>query len=551
MSISLSTRALRVCVLNMRLKCFAVFTILSLLFGFVSACQPVSSMTENEGHATFTTIGSTSRNGDTGVMDNAAGWVHAQTSNRGPQVVIVILVEFPDLRHSSPKESIRNSILRTVSQYYSEVSYNATWVVGEVTDWIMMPSLFRSYGNMGHAASWDQREKLVRDVVSVADKGVDFRKYMQVVIVVPVGASLVSYSLTQRLIPTDDGTFLTQVTVQSEDRAASVFAHELGHTLGLRDMYDHDLAAKLGSSDDGAIYMGVWDLMSMALSDWRHFSSYNKITLGWISSDRVRTVSVNKTGTAIVDPIELPSNNIQTIKVQLGGPRYYLVEVRQKIGFDKTLPDEGVLVTLIDDSVKGDGFARVVDAKPTTNTLNDATFDIREGKTSIYVDTKLDLAIVLLEKVGLSYRIHMTAQRNQETALGTWKTILESNRTIQAAQNAGRVVGLEDAKAALKQAISNFDEGSYDRAMNLARQASALAEKATKPTTTTGTSTVQQTINTRASSATQSLITESIAAPSLDQNTIMIVSILVVLALILTYLALTRRRRHSDPMIGR
>jgi hypothetical protein len=57
----------------------------------------------------------------------------------GAQSVAVILVEFPDLKHSVSRDILYDRVFNKLNAYYTEVSYNQTWIIGEMTrDWIMM-----------------------------------------------------------------------------------------------------------------------------------------------------------------------------------------------------------------------------------------------------------------------------------------------------------------------------------------------------------------------------------------------------------------------------
>jgi M6 family metalloprotease-like protein len=356
----------------------------------------------------------------------------------------------------------------------------------------MMPKPFLSYGGMGFGATWSQRERLVQDAIHVADGEVDFREFVQVIVVVP-RVDLIGYASHKWAASTNDGVVVNRATVQREDRPPSLFAHEMGHSLGLRDMYDHELAAKMGSSDAAAIYVGPWDLMSMAFRGFIHFSSYNKIKLGWISTEHVRTVSRGEVATITVERIETPSDGIQTVKIPLAGSRYYLLEARSRVCFDKGLPDEGLLIMLIDEATQQDGFVRVQDANRDTASLDDATFDARTGKVFLFTDPRNDIAVMVLHSVGSGLRIHITTGEKEQVALDAWTVVHEANNTIQEAEEEGRLLGLEEARSLLQKALASFCDGEYETAVNLSGQAKVLAEKASKPTATATTAIIETT----------------------------------------------------------
>ena len=201
-----------------------------------------------------------------------------------------------------------------------------------------------------------------------------------------------------------------------------MLAHELGHALGLPDLYDHRKAEY--ANFDISPYVGPWCLMSYGRISGEpvHFCAFNKMLLGWIPTERIKVVSHGSTEFITFEPLEIKTGGTQVIKIPSYGQTYYLVEARRKIGFDKELPDEGVLVTRVDESlaIKGTkggdyhlisgpyGFVQVQDAEPSTSSLNDASFDVRPGKKNIFTKVSDDLGIVVLSSDDDGYQICVT-----------------------------------------------------------------------------------------------------------------------------------------------
>ncbi|MEM2983464.1 MAG: hypothetical protein QXH17_09935, partial [Candidatus Bathyarchaeia archaeon] len=153
--------------------------------------------------------------------------------NTGSQPVAVILVECSDYKQSVSKEYIYDLIFVKMNAYYTEVSYNQTWIVGEMTrDWIMLPTFFTRYGDLTWAGTyqkdfWDRARRLGEDAIHAADEEIDFRKFKHVIIVLPnVNMVCVSVGLN---IMTNDGATVWRATIQTEKSPLGVFAHEFGH----------------------------------------------------------------------------------------------------------------------------------------------------------------------------------------------------------------------------------------------------------------------------------------------------------------------------------
>lgn len=359
--------------------------------------------------------------------------------------VIVILAEFSDARHTVSREIIKQQVFTEMRDYYLEASYGKVSIKGDIIqDWIALPTKFSSYGNMlGFSGMNDSRFKLAFDVVKAADSEVDYKKYNQVIIVLP-RVSMVNFSLQEPIV-TNDACILSWVTVQTENVGPIVLAHELGHSIGLPDLYDHRKAEY--DNFDVSPYAGHWCLMSYTDGGPVHFCAFSKMVLGWIPDERIQVVPAGTTELINLEPVEIETDGTQVIKIPGHGQAYYLVEARQKIGFDEALPDEGVLVTHVDETLatKGTkeggyllisgpyGFVQVQDAEPDTSSLNDATFDVRPGKKNVFIERKDNLGIVVLRSNKDGYQICITTP---DSAKQMSKVIDAVSQTISKASQA-------------------------------------------------------------------------------------------------------------------
>ncbi len=96
---------------------------------------------------------------------------------------------------------------------------------------------------------------------------------------------------------------------------ADVYAHELGHNLGMQHSGTYGASGNEGSYGDRSCIMGYGGV------GWRHFNAMHKAEMGWVPGARMQTVSVDGTyqlalleeDPATVNPA-LPSN-IQILKI--------------------------------------------------------------------------------------------------------------------------------------------------------------------------------------------------------------------------------------------
>jgi M6 family metalloprotease-like protein len=307
----------------------------------------------------------------------------------GIQDVLVILVEFnppgtvDDTLSTVPSSSL-NTLMNDATpgapsarNFYDEVSYGLFGVSGTVTNWFQSTRSMAYYGE-DSASGYDDRNgaiyELVIDAVQLADATVDFSSFdndprdgvVDHVIVVHAGDAQEERTAntdliwshrwsvadadpvapgTQRLVV--DGVQVYGYIMTSETSPVGVFVHELGHDLGLPDLYDTD-----GSSDG----VGEWDVMGAGSwngnpsgSSPAHFSAPSKIELGWIAAAEVDQALLNQT----INQAETFPEAYKLVVRSGTNEEAFVVENRRRIGFDSGLPGEGLLIWHVDLSIAG------------------------------------------------------------------------------------------------------------------------------------------------------------------------------------------------------
>ncbi len=244
----------------------------------------------------------------------------------------------------------------SVKDYYLENSYGRmnlqVTVIGIVT--VSHPVSY--YGETADPTKQRWRT-FVNEVINLADPLVDYSQFAtngQVesfhIIFAGYGDEAINngqqiwshkWSLSNSVIK--DGVRLTNYSCSPELRGSSgsnityigVIAHELGHIFGSPDYYDVNGSDYAGS--------GYWDLM--ASGSWNdggrqpaHINSYQKIQFGWI---RPQTLVAGSTISNMPPSVNSPT--IYKIAANANG-EHYLLENRQQIGFDASLPGHGLLI---------------------------------------------------------------------------------------------------------------------------------------------------------------------------------------------------------------
>jgi M6 family metalloprotease-like protein len=127
----------------------------------------------------------------------------------------------------------------------------------------------------------------------------------------------------------------------------SVLCHEMGHIFGLPDLYIR--RQQNGSPNPPrfqnpyAESLWQWDVMAVQVGNGRpqHMSAWSKEQLGWIKPAVIDPRVPQK---LVLAPIENSPSECIKIPVRTDGSEYFLLENRRHIGFDASLPAEGLLI---------------------------------------------------------------------------------------------------------------------------------------------------------------------------------------------------------------
>jgi len=334
--------------------------------------------------------------------------------------VLVVAIAFSDVNSTKSTDDIKQSFFGTVGDYYREVSYGAVSLQGDVIGWYRLNYSMVYYGRdctnvddtdcSGQPTSWS----IARDAVQAARKDVNFNNYDYFVFV----HSGVGQESSKNKDNVWSVAYLGGIWLRTKDRSINrfiivpeseasgavpigVYTHEFGHMLGLPDLY---------STATGKTVMGPWSLMDKGLwngdppgSSPAHMEAWSKIKLGWLNS----TIAVANDGAVAnytIDPTEAASSGIHVVKIPVssGSPpmQYYLIEVRQHVGFDQALPSEGVLITYVDEKLYNKKVT-IIDAHPNVTELADATWDVGQ----VFTDAKHNVGVAIDAQVGNSFEI--------------------------------------------------------------------------------------------------------------------------------------------------
>lgn len=298
---------------------------------------------------------------------------------------LVLLVDFPDKPHTLGKGAFRalfneegygeGGAAGSVRDYFKQISYQALTVDSVVLDWITLDHGYAYYGADQGGVGRDIRSRqMVEEALAKAEaRGFDFSQMdadndgeVDSLTVVHAGGGQ-EYSLndTRQIwshqwemtrTVTYDGTRMKPYTTVPERRGfdgnpdsqgitrIGVICHEMGHLLGLPDLYDFGFDSQ-----------GVGNFCVMGLGCWNgslgaqpaHPNAWCKVLLGWVTPDEV-----SGPGTYSAPRVE-DNPKVYRLSGQFPRTQYFLIENRQGHGFDAGLPGKkrGLLIWHVDETV--------------------------------------------------------------------------------------------------------------------------------------------------------------------------------------------------------
>lgn len=276
----------------------------------------------------------------------------------GQKNVVVLFASFADINFSMSRDVMEQRI-SVATSYFNEVSYGQIAISFSFdNETLYLPHNLTNYGStyfgfQGYA-------QLVTDSV-LAASAVNFTRF-DYVLLVHSGNSQQQTNNTKYpetcviqpvQIMTNDGEVMFEPAILSEFDASLLFCHEIGHLLGLPDLYP---SAAYTSGD-----VGCWDLMgqyspSEYYGNPPELSAWSRIKLGWINDSVIKTVNMSDTeDTTMLSALETAPfwyGDTKVIKVEITADSYYLVELRNQINSDVDLPSSGILIYRCDDEAQ-------------------------------------------------------------------------------------------------------------------------------------------------------------------------------------------------------
>ena len=216
------------------------------------------------------------------------------TVAKGPQRVIVVLVEFPDKKHSVSTETIRQIVFNDLNDFYREASYGLMSVTGDITSrWYQTQTSLSKLDLQEWTYNENDMKLFEKEAIESADKEVNYHLYDFVILV--AAGEVWPHAACRLAVLANDG--MLRGIVVNEGSYLGTYAHELGHVLpsnyeprhgcGLPDLYSYEASEK---GHDPNIFVGPWDIMGEH-NPPRRFSAWSLMELGWITPEIINVAT--------------------------------------------------------------------------------------------------------------------------------------------------------------------------------------------------------------------------------------------------------------------
>jgi M6 family metalloprotease-like protein len=259
----------------------------------------------------------------------------------------VLFADFPDAAADRTAAEAFEIVSPTTEEFFAAVSYGRMGMsLHPHLEWLRMGG-----GSERHFAairSFEGQRDFIQSAVRLADPRFDFSGMDAVVVITAPNASLIRYGPAWLGFEAAggrieaDGHTMTNGATSGADLTMwgwAWLAHEIGHTLGLPDLYDRE----------GGGFTRPFGVMDHIAGSAPEFFAYERWHVGWIDSDQIACVESEATVT--LSAVERPGGT-KAAMVPLDRGRAVVVESRRAVGFDERLSREGALVYTVDTSIE-------------------------------------------------------------------------------------------------------------------------------------------------------------------------------------------------------
>jgi immune inhibitor A len=282
---------------------------------------------------------------------------------------LALLVDFSDNKGTRPASEFQDMLFNpenatSLTSYYKKLSGGQLEVTGEAVDYVRAPKPYTFYtdGQSGTGMNFPKNTPgLLEDALTVFCAKDNLKRFdtdgdgfVDGIFLIHAGGGaeaepdptkrkdmIWSHKWTLPSPFSNSGVKVFAYSTEPEDGRVGVFCHELGHVLGLPDLYDTSYRSE-----------GVGNWCLMGGGSWGgggnkpvRMSCWCLAKLGWIKPQKITGTKTLTIPTLATDPTAC----YRLWTKGAAGPEYFLIENRQTTGMDSALPGKGLALWHVDE----------------------------------------------------------------------------------------------------------------------------------------------------------------------------------------------------------
>lgn len=289
----------------------------------------------------------------------------------GQRKLLMLLVNFADTQTTFGRDDF-DAMMNTANyqntgsfrDFYLENSYGQLDIQTTVVGWIQLSKNKNMY-------STENMTELISEALTLVQDEIDFSQFdnngdgeLDGLSIIHQGTGQEVTGSTQDIWSHSgelydtwvDGIRVRTYTIQPEllynvpmlsMMTVGVFCHEFGHNLGAPDFYDVDYeqnGSYVGTGEWDLMGGGAWGTYGRSGDSPCHYTMWQKIQFGWVTPTVLSESQTIDNMQAVTDgPVAYVINTMRD-------GDYFVLENRQKSGFDRSLPGHGLVIYHADES---------------------------------------------------------------------------------------------------------------------------------------------------------------------------------------------------------
>lgn len=265
----------------------------------------------------------------------------------GTVQVIVLFADYADAPATRSPQDVFAMLSPQAEEFFTNQSYGRfTLQLQPHFVWLRLSQPSVHYGDS--LTDYEKHLAFLQEAVDLADADVDFSQADAVVLLSNPDAYQIVYGPTYTGFVDSglsaDGVIIPNGMTSGRDLLHWGYLwlnHEMGHSLGLPDLYAYNTDAYIFT------YTGGFSLMGNIFGHAPELTAYERWTLGWLDDEQMVCLPLGYTAQHTLHAIEQPGG-VKAIVVSLDENRLLVVESRRALGYDERLDPPGVLVYVVD-----------------------------------------------------------------------------------------------------------------------------------------------------------------------------------------------------------